>query len=162
MMEENGLSRNQALEQLAKQKDNRTETEILLDDSIPFYQEDVDSGNNENISGKNYYIKDGKKVELIKRPYAPEIATDNTMVNVTEIDGDPIPEFEKTADLREWILNNLAIFGDVKIEATGQIINVTKGGVRKAIKKRGKAHHQTYAKLKDVIRNAQYVGFEKK
>lgn len=161
MMEENGLSRNQALEQLAKQKDNRTETEILLDDSIPFYQEDVDSGNNENISGKNYYIKDGKKVELIKRPYAPEIATDNTMVNVTEIDGDPIPEFEKTADLREWILNNLAIFGDVKIEATGQIINVTKGGVRKAIKKRGKAHHQTYAKLKDVIRNAQYVGFEK-
>ena len=39
--------------------------------------------------------------------------------------------------------------------------NVTKGGVRKAIKKRGKAHHQTYAKLKDVIRNAQYVGFEK-
>lgn len=42
MMEENGLSRNQALEQLAKQKDNRTETEILLDDSIPFYQEDVE------------------------------------------------------------------------------------------------------------------------
>lgn len=42
LMEENGLSRNQALEQLSLQKDNRTETEILLDDSIPFYQEDVE------------------------------------------------------------------------------------------------------------------------
>ena len=69
MMEENGLSRNQALEQLSQQKDNRTATEILLDDSIPFYQDDVDiAQETERLFKptrieKNNYISDLRSAE---------------------------------------------------------------------------------------------------
>lgn len=79
MMEENGLSRNQALEQLSLQKDNRTETEILLDDSIPFYQDDLD------IADKIRKI-DAERLAFERKDINPElVGRENEVVKAVEI-----------------------------------------------------------------------------
>ena len=118
-----------------------------------YYQETI-------TDNEMYYIKEGKRINLTERQNGPKIANDNTLVSVVELNGLPVPEFKKVKDLVDWIRDNLSIFGDIKIKSTGQTIYVGKTGVDRAVKKRGNEHKQVFAKLKEIIYNAQYVGFE--
>lgn len=72
-----------------------------------------------------------------------------------------VPKFEHTSDVREYILNNLDVLGDVVVKQTGNTIRFNNKNVRRGLKNaRNPKNNQFFADSKNAVANSLYARFE--
>lgn len=100
--------------------------------------------------------------DLSKRADGPEIAADDETVEVVEIPGNAVPKFEKTADLRNWLIGKFEDIGNVTIESTGANVDFNITATQRAVKNaRQKRNNIAYPEIEKVVSGAKYSGFRK-
>ena len=109
----------------------------------------------------------GVPVEQISKEVHPEIGVgesadgelkqrENKIIKPIEIKKGIVPKFGDTKDLKNWILENLNILGDITIKDNGRIVSVGKTGFKRSLKgiKRSEAKRESYQEFKGIIENA--------
>lgn len=80
-----------------------------------------------------------------------------------ELQKDSVPNFEKVADLKNWIEENLNLLGDVQIKSNNRTVHFSKSNIGRSMKgiNRNSTKRNSYAILKELVENSVY-GYKKK
>lgn len=75
-----------------------------------------------------------------------------------EIQDDSVPKFEKIAQLKNWISENLNLIGDITIKQNGRNVQFSKSNISRSMKgvNRSEAKRNSYSKLRELVENAIY------
>ena len=109
--------------------------------------------------------------DLVERSGGPKIADDtetvdvveipeNAVLDVVEIPENAVPKFEKTSDLRDWLIGRFNEIGSVTIESTGANVDFNVTAAQRTVKNaRQKRNNIAYSKIEEVVSKAKYSGF---
>ena len=98
--------------------------------------------------------------DLVERSGGPKIADDTETVDVVEIPENAVPKFEKTSDLRDWLIGRFNEIGSVTIESTGANVDFNVTAAQRTVKNaRQKRNNIAYSKIEEVVSKAKYSGF---
>lgn len=137
MLEENGLTHREALEQVERE---RAASEIL-DDEIPFMQEGISDN-------------------LTEREGGPKISDDDETVEVEHVSTKDFPKNVKMKDFIDWIMDVLGDNHIINIKSTNQDVLVSRDSAKRTYIKANEKDKTIYSKLRKIIENAKYSGFE--
>lgn len=97
---------------------------------------------------------------LTERAGGPKIADDAETVDVVEIPENAVPKFEKTADLRNWLIGKFEDIGNVTIKSTGENVDFNVTAAQRTLKNaRQKRNNIAYPEIEKVVSGAKYSGF---
>ncbi len=117
-----------------------------------YYQTEKEKTVNDNINSKDE--------QLTTRENGPQIAPDDTMVDVVTIPDGAVPDFKTRADLRNWLIGKFEEIGTVTIAATNEQVDFNKTAAQRAIKNaRERRNNIAYPEIEKVVSGAQYSGF---
>lgn len=98
--------------------------------------------------------------DLTERADGPKISGDAETVDVVEIPENAVPKFEKTADLRNWLIGRFNEIGSVTIEATKANVDFNVTAAQRVVKNaRQKRNNIAYPEIEKVVSGAKYSGF---
>ncbi|MDR1327179.1 MAG: tRNA (adenosine(37)-N6)-threonylcarbamoyltransferase complex transferase subunit TsaD [Heliobacteriaceae bacterium] len=75
-----------------------------------------------------------------------------------QIEAAGIPKFDKIADLKKWIVDNLSLIGDIIIKSNSRKVHFTKDSIGRSLKgvKKNEARKQSYNMLRELVETAKY------
>lgn len=118
--------------------------------------DDAAARNNDRKQREVFY----QTSDLVERADGPKIAEDSETVDVVEIPENAVPKFEKTADLRNWLIGRFNEIGSVTIESTGANVDFNVTAARRTLKNaRNERNNIAYPEIEKVVSGAKYSGF---
>lgn len=153
--------------ELARRKSNLPASQEMFADADLAYQALLDSGfTNQEISTMSidnivremlpYGISPVS--ELTTRKGAPKIADGSTVIKPVVIED--APNFKKRSELRNWLIERFNAIKSVVIESTGNKVDFSKSGAKRAVKNSRKSENNlAYKNIEEVVKRAQYSGF---
>lgn len=101
-----------------------------------------------------------EQTDLVQREEGPQIAVDSETIEPVEIKD--APKFNKTSELRNWLVGIFESVNTVVIDSTGNKVDFSKNDAKRVIKNaRKRENNLAYKEIKQVVKRAKYSGFRK-
>lgn len=101
-----------------------------------------------------------EQTDLVQREEGPQIADDSETIEPVEIKD--APKFNKTSELRNWLVGIFESVNTVVIDSTGNKVDFSKNDAKRVIKNaRKRENNLAYKEIKQVVKRAKYSGFRK-
>lgn len=93
------------------------------------------------------------KAILVFKNNTSFLSENNIKITPIHIENNAVPEKERVADVKDWIIENLNLLGDITVQSNGRVIKFSKGNINRSMKDigRNKARRNSYAKLKELV-----------
>ncbi len=93
------------------------------------------------------------KAILVFKNSTSFLSRNNIKITPIHIENNAVPEKERVADVKDWIIENLNLLGDITVQSNGRVIKFSKGNINRSMKDigRNKARRNSYAKLKELV-----------
>ena len=91
--------------------------------------------------------------------YDVENNSKNNKITPIVIEEGSVPKFDKVKDLKNWIIENLSLLGDITVKFNNRVIQFSKGNIARSMKgvSRSDAKRDSYSKLKEIVENSIYT-----
>ena len=87
---------------------------------------------------------------------------DKRTVKPINIEMGSVPSLSTVPDIKEWIINNIDLIGDIQVKSNGRIIKFSKGNIDRSMKDVGRnnVRRESYSKLKELVENSFHNDYD--